>query len=459
MSCRMACAVCVGPVELKKQDYNLAVTVPFASGAKEIRISSGGAVAPITRGDLLISISDTRTTPGPDYVLTRAVYQKAVEDHRAECCDKKKKTCQRTKHVFGSSVSLYIMHIEGPNCYEALLGAAAVVHFANLLEKMSTLAAQAKQTGNKEISLNINEKMVVQCSLSVTLTVQGSDQQARVEISKLNECAKSTKGYCCPNPSECRVGYCLSRDPIMYNSPDMKPIVSKAVISTTHVDLQCVGPWELKETDYEYAAKNFEGKESTVPGKGKPVSVLFRGSTALLLGSETERGAVVSQPEESQRIGELGLQCCNKKEGCQRGIYVFGEVKMQVRHFRAPICAKTSQFAPKDMEGLVEKAFGRVTDGLISHRLREKPGDGGEVVIEMEGSMRLTIQGPIGTANVDDMGVYVSAVSIQHYCCKGAGVCNGGDVEVVGTSSNTGAVGKVSINAIDVGLGKRQRRT
>ncbi|CAM6113403.1 unnamed protein product [Calypogeia fissa] len=353
------------------------------------------------------------------------------------------------------------MHIEGPNCNADLIGAAAAAHFASLVEKMSTLAAEAKPTENRERSLNSNETMVVQCSLSVTLTILGAQEKASVEISKVHECVKNVKKYCCPDPSSCKVGFCFVRDPRMLDRLNIKPIVTKAVISTTHVDLQCVGPWELKEADYEYAAKNFEGKESGVPEKGKPVSVLFRGNTALLLGSETERGAVVSQPEESQRIRELGLQCCNKKEGCKRGIYVFGEVKMQVRHFRAPICAKTSQFAHHDMEGLVEKVFRIATVGFVSTRLGHKAAkgleEGEEMVIETQGSMKLTIQGPIGTANVDDMGVYVSAVSIQHYCCKGAGVCNGGKVKLVDASSNTGAVGKVLISASSVALGKRQR--
>ncbi|CAM6121707.1 unnamed protein product [Calypogeia fissa] len=461
MSCRMACAApsCVEPWELKKTHYKLAASHDVG---KEIRLRSGVFARPIIKGDLLLSIWDTRTTPGPEYVITPAAFRAAVEDLGKLCCDETRNSCRRGTFIFGSTVSLFIMHLEGPNCNDKLVGAAAAAHFATLVEKMSTLAAEAKQTGNKKRSLNSGEKMVVQSSLSVTLAIQAAQHQASVEISTLHECAKNVKAHCCPNPSSCKVGFCFVRDPIMLRTPNINPILTKAVISTTPVDLQCVGLWELKEADYDYAAKNFEGKEIRVPEKGKPVSVLFRGNAALLLSSETEHGAVVSQAELSQRIGELEVKCCNKqKEGCQRGLYIFGEVKMQVRHFRAPICAKTSRFAHKDMEGLVEKAFRRATTGLVNTRLgrTETKGleAGREMVVETEGSLKLTIQGHKGTANFEDMGVYVSAMSIQHDCCKGAAECYGGEVELVDASSTTGAVGKVLISASSVALGKRGR--
>ncbi|CAM6121705.1 unnamed protein product [Calypogeia fissa] len=460
MSCRMACAEpsCIDPWELKKAHYNLVVAHNIGN---EIRLKSGAAAHPIVKGDLLISIWDTRTNPGPDYVIKRAEFRTAAEGLRKLCCDDRERKCRRGIFMFGSSVRMFIMHIEGPNCHDTLVNAAGAAHFATLVDKMRTLAAEAKQTGNKERSLNSGEKLVVQFALSVTLTIQAGQHQANVEISALYDCAKNVKEHCCPNPSSCHGGFCMVRDSNMLRNPNIDPIMIRTIISTTPVDLKCVGPWELKEAEYDYAAKNFEGKEIRVPEKGKPVSVLFRGNAALLLSSETEHGAVVLQAELSQRIGELGVKCCNKQEGCQRGLYVFGEVKMQVRHFRAPICAKTSRFAHKDMEGLVEKAFRRATAGLVNNRLgrTESKGleAGREMVVETEGSLKLTIQGHRGTANFEDMGVYVSAMSIQHDCCKGAAECYGGEVELVDASSTTGAVGKVLISASSVALGKRGR--
>ncbi|CAM6113401.1 unnamed protein product [Calypogeia fissa] len=90
MSCRMACAVCEEPYELQKTDYTTAATLDIFDIGQEIRLKSGESLPPIIKGDLIVTLWDTRTTPGPDYILKRPLYRNTVEELRTECCDKKK---------------------------------------------------------------------------------------------------------------------------------------------------------------------------------------------------------------------------------------------------------------------------------------------------------------------------------------------------------------------------------
>ncbi|CAM6121687.1 unnamed protein product [Calypogeia fissa] len=169
------------------------------------------------RGNIQLYFQDDRTTRPVDTFLQGKVVSSVLIRFRDACCDKSNHKCQRGTFEIIHKLTMVLQHVEGPSCTTKLDVERAQAEMEDLVQSCSRMIGHggfnARVAVPEDGLATEAGRKVVQVTGKLQLTIASVVGRPHFNAEKVCSCAQNMFHFCCSDPHNCRMGFCMSRDP------------------------------------------------------------------------------------------------------------------------------------------------------------------------------------------------------------------------------------------------------
>ncbi|CAM6095716.1 unnamed protein product [Calypogeia fissa] len=201
--------------ELKKADFDLAADENKFPGDILI-VKTASTSQKFVRGNIWLHFQHDRPRRTIDTIIRGKVVSVALKTFRDTCCDDSKQSCRRGTFQIFPLVTMVVQHLEGPSCTTKLDVERAKVEMEAFVKSCNTMMGHGGFTSRVTVpggGLAAQDSHVVQRDGSLQLTIIGVVGRANLKDEKVLSCVQNILLFCCSEPHNCHMGFCMSRDP------------------------------------------------------------------------------------------------------------------------------------------------------------------------------------------------------------------------------------------------------